>query len=62
MTTLSDKVAIVTGGAASIGAAISKKLHSQGAKVVIAARSSDKGAAHAERVKRFNRSYRQCIW
>ena len=50
MTTLSDKVAIVTGGAASIGAAISKKLHSQGAKVVIAARSSDKGAAHAERL------------
>ena len=44
---LSSKVAIVTGGAASIGAAISRKLHASGARVVIAARSADKGAALA---------------
>lgn len=44
---LNGKVAIITGGAASIGAAISAKLHAEGAKVVIAARSADKGAAKA---------------
>ena len=44
---LDNKVAIVTGGAASIGAAISRKLAAEGAKVVIAARSRDKGAAIA---------------
>ncbi len=43
MADLSGKVVIVTGGAASIGAAISRKLHEDGATVVIAARSKDKG-------------------
>lgn len=47
MTMLQGKVAIVTGGAASIGAAISRKLHAEGAQVVIAARSRDKGEALA---------------
>jgi NAD(P)-dependent dehydrogenase (short-subunit alcohol dehydrogenase family) len=47
MIDLSGKVAIVTGGAASIGASISKALHSAGAKVVVAARDEfgDKFAA-----------------
>lgn len=44
---LEGKVAIVTGGAASIGAAIVRKLHAEGATVVIAARSIDKGGALA---------------
>lgn len=44
MGTLSGKVAIVTGGAASIGAAITRKLHAEGATVVIAARTASKGA------------------
>ncbi|MGI9296124.1 MAG: SDR family oxidoreductase [Pseudomonadales bacterium] len=48
MSDLTAKVAIITGGAASIGAAISRKLHQSGAKVVIAARSVDKGNAIAE--------------
>lgn len=39
------RVAIVTGGAASIGAAITRKLHAEGATVLIAARSVDKGRA-----------------
>ena len=47
MADLTGKVAIVTGGAASIGAAITRKLHDCGAKVVIAARSVDKGQAIA---------------
>lgn len=47
MVQLAGKVAIVTGGAASIGAAITRKLHAEGAAVVIAARSADKGAAIA---------------
>lgn len=42
---LSGKVAIVTGGAASIGKAITVALHRAGARVVIAARSSDPGRA-----------------
>lgn len=42
---LDGKVAIVTGGAASIGEAISRKLHEEGAAIVVAARSADKGAA-----------------
>lgn len=45
MTDLAGKVAIVTGGAASIGAAISRHFHACGASVVIAARSHDKGRA-----------------
>ncbi len=45
MTILAGKVAIVAGGAASIGAAISRTLHAEGARVVIAARSRDRGEA-----------------
>ena len=44
---LDGKVAIVTGGAASIGKAIAARLIGDGARVVIAARSPDKGAAAA---------------
>ncbi len=47
MSNLSGKVAIVTGGAASIGAAITRKLHQDGAKVVVADYSRDKGEAIA---------------
>jgi len=47
MSSLSGKVAIVTGGAASIGAAITRKLHQDGARVVVAARSRDVGEAIA---------------
>jgi NAD(P)-dependent dehydrogenase (short-subunit alcohol dehydrogenase family) len=47
MARLAGKVAIVTGGAASIGAAITRKLHAEGATVVIAARSLGKGEAIA---------------
>ncbi|MEL6170749.1 MAG: SDR family oxidoreductase [Pseudomonadota bacterium] len=47
MAELNGKTAIVTGGAASIGAAISRKLIGDGANVVIAARSADKGDAIA---------------
>lgn len=45
MAQLQGKVAIITGGAASIGAAITRKLHAEGASVVIAARSRGKGEA-----------------
>lgn len=45
MIDVKGKVVIVTGGAASIGAAISREFHRAGAKVVIAARSADKGQA-----------------
>lgn len=44
---LDNKTAIITGGAASIGKAITSKLHSDGANVVIAARSRDKGESLA---------------
>ena len=44
---LKDKVAIVTGGAASIGEAVSRAMHANGVKVVIAARSADVGNALA---------------
>ena len=37
------KVAIITGGAASIGAAITKRLNADGARTIVAARSEDKG-------------------
>lgn len=47
MAMITGKVAIVTGGAASIGAAISRKLHADGASVVIAARGVAKGEAIA---------------
>ncbi len=45
---LNDKVVIITGGAVSIGGDISTKLHQEGAKVVIVARSEDKGKAKAQ--------------
>lgn len=45
MSLLKGRIAIVTGGAASIGAAIARQLHHHGATVVIAARSRDKGEA-----------------
>ncbi|MEH6583481.1 MAG: SDR family oxidoreductase [Halioglobus sp.] len=44
---LAGKVAIVTGGADSIGAAVSRGLHAAGVKTVIAARSADRGEAIA---------------
>ncbi len=50
MIDLNDKVVIITGGAASIGAAISSKLHSLGAIVVIAARSAGAGQAIEEKL------------
>lgn len=48
MANLENKVAIVTGGAASIGQAITRELHAQGAKVVIAARTAEKGQKLSE--------------
>ncbi len=45
MNSMQDKVVIVTGGAASIGAAISQKFYQLGANVVIAARSAEAGRA-----------------
>ena len=48
MADLSNRVAIVTGGAASIGAAITRKLHADGASVVVAARTEGKGQAIAQ--------------
>lgn len=48
MANLENKVAIITGGAASIGQAITRELHAQGANVVIAARTAEKGKVLAE--------------
>jgi len=45
MAQMTNKVAVITGGAASIGAAITRKLHAEGASVVIAARTAAKGEA-----------------
>ena len=47
---LKDKVAIVTGGGASIGLAITEGFHAAGVRVVVAARSRDKGEAVAGRL------------
>ena len=44
---LEGKVAIVTGGAASIGRAITEAFHGAGARVVVAARSQEQGEAIA---------------
>jgi len=44
---LSGKIAIVTGGGASIGAAIVRRLHADGAHVAIADRAGDKARALA---------------
>lgn len=43
MNSIKNRVCIITGGAASIGLAISKKMVEEGYQVVIAARSADKG-------------------
>lgn len=48
MANLVNKVAIITGGAASIGKDITRELHAQGASVVIAARTAAKGEALME--------------
>lgn len=48
MADLTNKVAIITGGAASIGQHITRELHRQGASVVIAARTAEKGQKLAE--------------
>lgn len=45
---LRHKTAIVTGGAASIGAAITEALQAAGVNVVVAARSDDRGKALAQ--------------
>lgn len=45
---LKGKTAIITGGAASIGLAITQTLHTAGANVVIAGRSLEKGASVAK--------------
>lgn len=47
---LDGRVAIVTGGAASIGKAISEAFHGAGAQVVVVARSADKGQVLAQRL------------
>jgi NAD(P)-dependent dehydrogenase (short-subunit alcohol dehydrogenase family) len=47
---LQNRVAIVTGGAASIGLAITEAFHREGTKVVIVARSADKGKRIVERL------------
>lgn len=45
MARFSGKTIIITGGAASIGAAITRKFHAEGGNVVIAARTAEKGRA-----------------
>jgi NAD(P)-dependent dehydrogenase (short-subunit alcohol dehydrogenase family) len=47
---LKDKVVIVTGGAASIGLAITEAFHAAGVRVAVAARSREKGEAVARRL------------
>ena len=47
---LKGKVAIVTGGAASIGLAITEALHAAGVRVAVAARSREKGEAVVQRL------------
>lgn len=45
MSDFTGKTVIITGGAASIGAAITRGFHAKGANVVIAARTAEKGNA-----------------
>ncbi len=47
---LQDKVAIITGGTSGIGAATAELFAAEGAQVVIAGRSEEKGQALAERL------------
>jgi len=49
---LAGKVAIVTGGGKGVGAGIALALAAEGAKVVIAARSEEKGAPAVEEITR----------
>jgi len=48
---LIDRVAIVTGGATGIGGAIAERLAGEGARVVIADRTVDRGAATVRRIE-----------
>jgi len=47
---LQDKVAIITGGTSGIGAATAELFAAEGAQVVIAGRSEEKGQALADRL------------
>ena len=47
----SDKVAIVTGAAGGIGSAIARRLGSEGARLVLADRSTDGGDGHVQAAK-----------
>jgi meso-butanediol dehydrogenase/(S,S)-butanediol dehydrogenase/diacetyl reductase len=53
------KVAVVTGGATGIGLATSHRLHAEGARVVMAARRAEQGAAAAAAFKSERAVFRQ---
>jgi len=50
MSELSGQVAIVTGGASGIGAAVARRLAERGARVVVADLQADKGVALATEI------------